>query len=352
MNKLKAGETLNVTYFGGSVTSGTGSTNASKNSWRALTTAFLKTLTGGKVEETNAGLGGTGSYLGAARFEMSVLSNKPDLLFIEFAINDKYSGISAELCKMNLEYMINRLYKQNPNADIVLVLITNEECFGSTYAAYNAHKEVADYYNIPIVDLGIELYNKLSGSRTELKKVFSDSVHPNDQGYKLYADSMISALKELFVAGTTKAHATPATKLCANGFSSVKNVLASSVSATDWSLKWWGDNKTYEKETSQFRTSNDLKNIYPKYNAPNSVGSSMSYAFTGNSFGFIGTVKEGTTLTFTLDGGTTKTIKGVSTQTMIEYPVFENISKINHTVTVTAAGDGIYAAIVAFVVMS
>ncbi|MBR4761735.1 MAG: hypothetical protein IK086_03780, partial [Clostridia bacterium] len=53
MNKLKAGETLNVTYFGGSVTSGTGSTNASKNSWRALTTAFLKTLTNGKVEETN-----------------------------------------------------------------------------------------------------------------------------------------------------------------------------------------------------------------------------------------------------------------------------------------------------------
>ena len=349
MNKLQSGKTVNVVYYGGSVTGGTGSSDPEKKSWRALTTEFLKSQTSGTVNAVNSALGGTGSYLGAARFEQSVLAYDPDLLFIEFAINDKYSDLSVQQSKADIEYMIRKLNAKNPCADIVIVLVTNDSLYGSQYPTYNAHREVADHYGVPIVDFGCELYNKFKGSSESFKKLLSDSVHPNDEGYRAYADIMIAALKEMLVSAPDAPHNMPASKLCKNGFSTLKNHLASTISATGWSCKWWFDNRDYEKEGSQFRYSGDLKAIYPKYLAPDEIGNTITFKFTGNSFGILGTVKEGASLKIVLDGSTEKTVAGVSRSELLEYPVFENLENTSHTVTVTVIGNPPYVAIAAFV---
>ena len=346
-NKMKKGEKINVVFFGGSVTGGTKASSEAK-SWRGLTTKYLKSTSSGIVTSVNAALGGTGSYLGAARFENDVLSKNPDLLFIEFTINDYYSDISTNRIKANLEYMINKLYDQNANADIVFVLLANDNYFGTKYPSYTAHKEVADYYKIPIVDFNCELYNQLKGSTAAFKKLLADSVHPNDSGYQQYANIMIKALKELLVAGTTTPHKVPAKKLCSNGFSTLNNVLAGSISASGWDCKSWWNNTEYEKSNSQFRTSG-LKLLYPNYLAPKETSSTITYNFTGNSFGMLGTIKEGVTIEFVLDSGTKKTINGVSKDELLEYPVFENLSNTSHTVTVTVYGTPPNAAIAAFV---
>ena len=75
-NKLKNGDAVKVGYYGGSVTSGTGASKESTNSWRALTTSYIKSIAKGKVSEVNAALGGTASYLGAARFDFQIIYNK------------------------------------------------------------------------------------------------------------------------------------------------------------------------------------------------------------------------------------------------------------------------------------
>lgn len=41
-----------------------------------------------KFQEVNAGIGGTGSDLGAFRMDRHVIVHEPDLVFIEFAQND------------------------------------------------------------------------------------------------------------------------------------------------------------------------------------------------------------------------------------------------------------------------
>lgn len=349
LNKIKSGGTVNVVYFGGSVTGGTGSSNSSTKSWRALTTSYLKSISPGNVKEYNASLGGAGSYLGAARFEQDVISKKADLLFIEFAINDYYGGFSANQCKMNLEYMINRQLKQNPNTDIVMVLVTNSSLFGSKFQIYSAHKEVADHYHIPIVDFGGELYNNLKGSASELKKVFADSVHPNDTGHKMYAEIMIGALKELMVQQPSAAHDQPSSKLCGNGFSNLNVALAGKFSSPGWNVKYWFDNKDYEKDGSQFRYSDALKKIFPKYIAPQESGGAITYKFTGNSFGILGTVKESASLNVSIDGSEAKVIKGSPKPELLEYPVFDDLSNTAHTATITVTGYPPYVAIAALV---
>ena len=327
-SKMQKGETIKVAYFGGSVTRGHGASNDEKTSWRALTTAYLKSVSSGSVTEINAAYGGTGSYFGASRFEYDVSSKKPDLVFIEFLVNDGYSGLSAEHSQANLEYMINNVYDKNPYADIVLVLVTNTAIYGWQTSIYKAQVGVANYYNIPIVDFGGELYNRFEGSIGFFKENFNDSVHPNDKGYKLYADIMTDALKELLVSAPSAVHKKPANMLSKNGFTTVTNIQANSFgNSSKWIVSPWKDSKN-----------KDYHALYPRCLAPKNADTTLNVTFTGNTFGYIGTINDGCTLTVVVDGSRKKVLTGKKSST-IEYPLFTDLDNTAHTVTVTVTGN-------------
>src|SRR5260221_612405 len=79
--KVHAGKPVTVAYFGGSITAA--------NGWRPKTFAWLhERYPKVAFTEVNAAIGGTGSDLGAFRLGHDVLSHKPDLVFVEFAVND------------------------------------------------------------------------------------------------------------------------------------------------------------------------------------------------------------------------------------------------------------------------
>ena len=98
-HKLIYDKKLTVAYFGGSITAGAGASNESK-CYRALTTAWLKEkYPDAQITEINAAIGGTGTSLGMFRCDRDVLQHKPDLIFMEFAINDEgddYKNVAAQ----------------------------------------------------------------------------------------------------------------------------------------------------------------------------------------------------------------------------------------------------------------
>ena len=74
---------VRVAFLGGSVTS-------KADCWRPQVMDLLRTrYPAVEWEEINASLGGTGSLFGAFRVDRSVLAYKPNLLFIEYAANDR-----------------------------------------------------------------------------------------------------------------------------------------------------------------------------------------------------------------------------------------------------------------------
>ena len=79
--KLKKNETVTIAYFGGSITAAAG--------YRVKTFKWFKdTFPQAKLVEVHAAIGGTGSDLGAFRCGTDVVAKKPDLVFVEFNIND------------------------------------------------------------------------------------------------------------------------------------------------------------------------------------------------------------------------------------------------------------------------
>src|SRR3569623_990170 len=100
--KLANKKQLTIGYYGGSLMAGAGASNAAKTSWRARTTAWCKEhFPEAAITEVNAASGGTGADLGAFRCANDLLTKDPDLVFIEFAVND--GGTPALRVKRSME---------------------------------------------------------------------------------------------------------------------------------------------------------------------------------------------------------------------------------------------------------
>jgi lysophospholipase L1-like esterase len=197
--KLKAGEDVGIAYFGGSITAAPG--------WRVKTFKWFKeTFPKANVREINAAIGGTGSDLGAFRCGAEVIAQRPDLVFVEFNIND--GSPTNDFRKTTMEGIVRQLWSSPTKPEVVFVYTTSRDL----NCKRGSHPAVAKHYNIPDIDLQPPLVAALS--RPDLPKptekqladkkfnwkavgqVFmGDSVHPNDLGHTIYCDTVVAYLK-------------------------------------------------------------------------------------------------------------------------------------------------------------
>ncbi len=204
---------LNVAYFGGSVTDGHGAT-ARANSWRALTTRWLQDTYDAQVTEVNGAIGGTGTKYGVYRAveHLQLRTVTPDLVFVEFAVNDYYDGLTAQQAGFNMEHILNTIYDYAPKADIVMVLTGNYATMSGNndFVTRTAHKAVAKAYRIPTIDVATPLWHRMceenggtapSQGSDVWKKYVTDEVHPADAGYAEYAATVQAFLKDTLDAG-------------------------------------------------------------------------------------------------------------------------------------------------------
>ena len=201
--KLQAGQTVTIAYLGGSIT-------AASDGWREHSASWLqKQYPLASIKSIDAGIGGTGSDFGVFRLRKQVLELNPDLIFIEFAVND--GEMSPKLIHETMEGIVRQTWKYNSHIDI---------CFVYTLAATmlpamqkrrmpvssRAMEDIAQHYGIPSVNMGMEvaalsLNGKLifKGKLNEYpgKIVFSpDNVHPYaETGHRLYTEALSRSLQ-------------------------------------------------------------------------------------------------------------------------------------------------------------
>lgn len=197
--KLHAGKPATMVWFGGSITAGAGASNGDKTSYRALVgqwfqTAFPKSV----VTNINAAIGGTGSDLGAFRSQRDVLNHKPDLVCVEFAVND--GGTPEAMIDRAMEGIVRQIRRADPRTDICFVYTfvegqLPEFAAGRLTRAVQRDEAVAAHYGIPSVNMAVPAARQLLAG-TLTKEAFSkDGVHPTDTGYRIYADALIGFLE-------------------------------------------------------------------------------------------------------------------------------------------------------------
>lgn len=210
----KAGAEVKIGYLGGSITAQPG--------WRPKTLAyFQKTYPQAKFSEINAAIGGTGSDLGVFRLKQDVLDQKPDLLFVEFAVND--GGAAPEQIFRCMEGIVRQTWKALPDCDICFVYTVTEALVpamleGKFQRSASAMEKIADHYGIPTIHMGMEVAKLAKEGRLvwkaklpktdkekkalEGKFVFApDSVHPHvETGHELYLEAIVRSQQPIIAA--------------------------------------------------------------------------------------------------------------------------------------------------------
>jgi lysophospholipase L1-like esterase len=206
--RLAQGGPLTIAYFGGSITQSDG--------WRTATFNWFKThYPNVHFAEVPASIGGTGSTLGVYRMDRDLLPHKPDLAFIEFAVNDSHT--SGEVIIGAMEGIVRKIRQSRPSCEIIFVYTVNSAMTASLRngildRAAAAHEKVADHYGIPSIHMAMEVAKQegagalvFTGAGDEKKAleaqgklVFArDNCHPYPEGHQLYAEAVIRHLPGL-----------------------------------------------------------------------------------------------------------------------------------------------------------
>ena len=136
---IQGKETFRMAFLGGSITEGAGASCREKRYASRLTAAITRRHPDVKVEEINAGVGGTPSALGMFRMNRDVMEQ---------------------------------------------------------------HHRVAEAYHIPEIDLAADLSRKIRDYGGDYHFFMKDGAHPNDDGYACYTDTIMAHLYDFDFALT------------------------------------------------------------------------------------------------------------------------------------------------------
>ena len=196
---LKETKKLCIGYFGGSITEGAGASDPEKTSWRAIISQWFRTrYPESEITTVQAAIGGTGTDLGAYRVEDNLLAFQPNLIFIEFAVNDSIVPYGEVL--RNTETILRKIWTARPKADVVMIYTTKKEMAdllsnGGEFYSRTAHAALAHHYGeIPQIDMGEVLRQKITEDGGNWEAYTTDLVHPNDRGYRVYASCVAERL--------------------------------------------------------------------------------------------------------------------------------------------------------------
>lgn len=201
--KLKAGEAVNVLFLGGSITVG----GSSPGGYVTFVEKWLtENYPNAKINIVNAGVSGTGSEYGARRYERDVLSEDPDLILIEFCVNDN-DNIQHD----PMEVMVHKTWLNDPHTDILIfytLMKRHLEYYkdGKLPPAASVHERVASFYGIPSVCTVFKTASRVNSGEMPWETFSPDACHPTQAGYGFFNEAFEEALPELLKVASPTAH--------------------------------------------------------------------------------------------------------------------------------------------------
>ena len=327
---LTANKKLNVAFIGGSVTNGTGGTDG--YCWRSDVTDWFKAkFPSATITDTNAGIGSSSSYYGYYRLDEYVLAKNPDLVFVEFAINDTYNSMTETESATYMEGIIRKIRSANANTDIVIVLTGDKRYLTSDFSLAKVHAKLANFYGIISINV-FESLKAVVNSGKSWESLVTDVVHPNNEGYKIYANTIEKVLEEKLITSpkkvsALKGHSVPKDYFVTNPITGGKIIYAEEIAKAGISGHTVVDNLQYGETLVPMLHQKALKAV---------AGSIYEFTFEGIGIGLLAKATDGpaANVTITLDGKEVEYINPQRSNYTHDYLIFDNLTPREHTVKI------------------
>ncbi len=273
INTLKdTSKNLKVAFLGGSQTEGGYYTNPLVAKWNSDRP--------GGVTAINAGVGGSGTDYGVFRVYDDVISQEPDVVFIEFTLNDQSTDKTT--VRKNLEGVIRQLSgaKHVPAIVVLHIPSQNDELLSASVKNYET---VLSHYGLTGINLHSYIKGLVDNGEYDYASLFqADGVHLNTTSGNLCAnyvyDAITGADSEKYLKNADTAEA-----LFENQFVNPKCIspLAATYDNT------WNDAEPGGKVTEGYNEPIE-QNLFDHYMVTNKEGAQMSFTFVGNTIMFEG----------------------------------------------------------------
>ena len=190
MKRAANGESLVIGFLGGSITQGSLSSTP-KNCYAYLVYEWWKkSFPNAAFSFVNGGIGGTTSHYGGARAWKDVLCYRPDIVTVDFSVNDDANDFFEETYEGTLRRLLAA-----PSAPAVVVL--NNVFYDTGKNAQDYHNRIADHYGIPHVSIKDTVYPDVESGKIVRADITPDNLHPNDKGHRLVADEICKLLDSI-----------------------------------------------------------------------------------------------------------------------------------------------------------
>ena len=179
--KAGNGEEITVAYIGGSITEGY--TVKPDECWAYLTHQWLcEKYPDAKINYVNAGLSGTPSTLGLIRSDRDVIApfGEPDIVFIEFAVNDDGNIVTKEA----YESLVRKMLTLESDPAVALIFMRTKD----GYSCQNWQSEIGKNYNLPMISVNDALSLAFADGYMTWEDYSNDEAHPNPEGCRLIAE--------------------------------------------------------------------------------------------------------------------------------------------------------------------
>ena len=187
---LKEGCNVTIVALGDSITAGFAVRRGFPSFWREM---LQQKYPEARLELINSGVSGDTTLDGLARLDWAVLSYEPDLVTINFGINDSVLGLGLDEFEMNLVEIVRRI-RAGPDSEILL--LSSQPLETPPY-----DKIVRDYYQTiervaKEMDVGFvnvyEAWMERVRAGTPLGSMIIPGLdHPNEAGYRIIAEELM-----------------------------------------------------------------------------------------------------------------------------------------------------------------
>jgi lysophospholipase L1-like esterase len=144
----------------------------------------------------NTSIGGENSISGEKRFDSDVLVHKPDVLFIDYALNDRSIGLDKS--RVAWETMIRKALDRG--IKVILLTPSPDQSVNILESNNDLEKHsvqirtLAKKFGVGLVD-SYGVFRQIASSGDTISNYMSQVNHPNEKGNSLIADEIMKYFK-------------------------------------------------------------------------------------------------------------------------------------------------------------
>jgi len=191
-HKCSTLDEVRIGFIGGSVTYGAHASPFSNRYSSRFCRSLQDLFPNNDIKEINAGIGATRSRYGCSRITNDVLKHNPDMVVIEFAINDY--GIADSIILGSVEGMVQQCLEYNEDILVVMLFMMVEKIYASSQ---DLHGQIGQHYRLPMVSFKDACKPEIEQGVFTWEDIGADVVHPNNTGHRLASYLLFGSLIKL-----------------------------------------------------------------------------------------------------------------------------------------------------------